>query len=608
MKLFAKETITPLALNVGDQFEFVLKNKVEVSFKIGKTSFSEIERVKGRGVIYEFSCELFIDGVQIRLERFVSCQQAFYVPFVINGIRIWFNDVGKIFDHLVIRTTDTRSLPNSDIRIVLQDATLDICPEKIVNWYRSEESFLLIENCYGGDDCWLGVYKSEGCHGGLDINMQRGLDLIAPISLDHQFLAHSVVKGFNNNRWKGKRNWGNGDTWYLWSSHLINLTVDEDIPIEKGTAYAKAAGVWVGKHDHSHFEFWIDNQEKGEIYLDPWILFWQIFENMRKDSQQIVPRITSDSKAEMNKEIKFFSKDSFHIQKGDTTLWSFGDGSSSLEKDPIYSYTTSGVFEVILTIIREKIKVSTSVYMVIKGESPLEKPITLPVYCYGFENYRNPYLKSIEIRNELREVSLDLPFDISSSIFKLQKSIEGISIKEILNGKVNLEIDGTLFSNVETLIPLVSSIDSHVTFLLAIHKKQDIELKLFYDIKDNDVYMDSNAWFGHRFCDENNKTPQEYYVSNGGKINLGKIVYNLKIRKGKYQVYLNKQLTIKSGFNLNFEIHSNGVIEYHERKVINNGYLGEFIFTSDFDNQVVIKNNISGEIIYVSNLTLIPIL
>lgn len=602
MRIFAKETITPLALNIGDQFEFVLKNKMEVSFKIGETSFWEIERVENRGVIYGFSCDLMIDGVLIKLERIVSCQQAFYVPFVINGVRIWLNDVKRIFEHLVIRNTDTRSLPSTDVRLAIQDASLDICPEKMVNWYRSDIPYLLIENCYGGDDCWLGVYQGEGCHGGLDINMPRGIDLIAPITLDHQFLPQSLVKGFNNNRWKGTRNWANGDTWNFWSSHLINLTVEENIPIEKGTVYAKGAGVYVGKHDHSHFEFWIENEEKGAIYLDAWILYWQIFENMKNNSQKMIPRISFDPPIEVNKEIKFNARESFNLQAGDQFLWSFGDGFSSIEKDPCHIYQKPGVYEIILTVIRGAEKVSTAVYMIIKGNLNLEKPVSLPVYCYGFENYRNPFLINIAINetNRIKKIPLPINFIERSKSFKANS--KGIFINTDSENNLLLEINGGSFSDGETLLPIESNADKNSVYLLSINKSSNLEQKFIYEVRDKEVYLDNNTWFGHRFC-ENKITPKEFYVTNGGKSNQGKIRFHLNISKGKYQVFINKNSSMKFLGNLKFEIISNDEKSSHEVVVKEDGSLGEYYFKNDLDNQLVILNQSPDTRIIISDLT-----
>lgn len=604
MRIFAKETITPLALNIGDQFEFVLKNKMEVSFKIGETSFWEIERVEKRGVIYGFACDIMIDGVLVKLERFVSCQQAFYVPFVVNGVRIWLNDVRKIFDHLTIRDTDTRSLPDSDVRLAIQDASLDICPEKMVNWFRSDKPFLLIEECFGGDDCWLGVYRAQGCHGGLDINMLRGLDLIAPISLDHQFLAHSLEKGFNNNRWLARRDWRNGDTWFLWSSHLINMIVEEGIPLEKGTAYAKAAGVRVGGHDHSHFEFWIISEEKGKIHLDPWILFWQIFENIKKDSQKIVPRISFDPPVEVNKEIKFNAKESLNLQAEDQLLWSFGDGFSSMEKDPGHIYRKPGVFEVVLTVVRGAEKISTAVYLIIKGSASLESAVNLPVYCYGFENYRNPFLINIEVNNTPRTKNIRLPLDIDNGNKSFKINSNNIFINHTSDNQLLLEINGANFGEGETLIPLENTADKNLAYLLSINKSSNSVQKLVYEVRDEEVHLDSNAWFGHRFC-ENKITPKEFYVTNGGRSNQGKIEFNLNIPKGKHQVFVNKNTAMKFLGKLKFEIISNVEKSSHEVVVKEDGCLGEFLFNNDLDNQLVILNQSPNTKIIISDLTFI---
>jgi hypothetical protein len=72
--------------------------------------------------------------------------------------------------------------------------------------------------------------------------------------------------------------WPDGAEWVLQSHHIISLLVPEHEPIPAGTHYAEAAGVWVGCHEHSHFVFRVRDYG-DDIYLDPWILFWQMYQD-----------------------------------------------------------------------------------------------------------------------------------------------------------------------------------------------------------------------------------------------------------------------------------------------------------------------------------------
>ncbi len=121
----------------------------------------------------------------------------------------------------------------------------------------------------------------------------------------------------DNNRWRGIRRWENGDVWALQSHHLIRLLVPSHQPLSAGIEYATTAGVHVGSHEHTHFEFKIGCKDEGSplpsdedpasiahpidfdgqtaaaqaapevLHLDPWIVFWQIFEDRREEQGEV---------------------------------------------------------------------------------------------------------------------------------------------------------------------------------------------------------------------------------------------------------------------------------------------------------------------------------
>ena len=135
---------------------------------------------------------------------------------------------------------------------------------------------LRIEECYRGEDCWLGAYNGASAHGGLDVNHPPGTPLWAPVDLDEQFYFGSLEMGHKNNRWRGLRRWADGSEWILEALHMTELTVPEHMPLRRGKQFAWGAGVHSGVVGHSHFVFKV--YDRGElVYLDPWILFWQTY-------------------------------------------------------------------------------------------------------------------------------------------------------------------------------------------------------------------------------------------------------------------------------------------------------------------------------------------
>ncbi len=279
----AKDTLTAVELNHGEVLEFTLASGAVTTIELVDTS-AEVTRttLRQRGVEepggrtdYRFRCQLKVNGEAVELEREVATQRSFYEPWELGGVRLWFDAVQAIFAFL----HDTHGggcQPTRHARFALQDAALGICPEPLHPWCPLPPGGLRIEQCYRGEDCWLGAYHGASAHGGLDLNHPRGTPLWAPLDLHDHAYFNSLEMGHNNNRWRGLHHWPNGATWVLQAHHMTALTVPEYEPIAKGAQFAWGAGVLSGAVDHSHFVFKI--QDFGEtVYVDPWILFWQMY-------------------------------------------------------------------------------------------------------------------------------------------------------------------------------------------------------------------------------------------------------------------------------------------------------------------------------------------
>jgi hypothetical protein len=286
MKRKAKDTLTAVEMNRGEieEFELVSGETVRVELvstnaRVLRTTLKQlkVEEHTAR-TDYCFSCVLKINGQEHALEREASTQQSFYEPWVIAGIRIWFDAVDDIFEFLTENHGECR--PRKHARFAFQDASLRICPEPLHSWCPLPEDGLRIENCFMGEDCWLGAFNGVEAHGGLDINHPVGTPLWAPLDIHDHFYFNSLEMGHNNNRWRGIHRWANGSEWILQAHHMTELTVKEHQPIMKGQQFARGAGVFSGGIDHSHFVFKI--HDYGEtILLDPWILFWQMYKDQK---------------------------------------------------------------------------------------------------------------------------------------------------------------------------------------------------------------------------------------------------------------------------------------------------------------------------------------
>lgn len=285
-RLSARETLTAVEMNRGDVLEFCLASGscarlelISTEAHVFRTTLKQIgvEEAAAR-TDYRFSCVLRLNGREHVLEREVSTQKSFYEPWVIDGVRIWLDAVDGIFQFLMETHGECR--PHRHARFAIQDAALGICPVPLHPWCPLPEGGLRIEDCYRGEDCWLGAYHGVSAHGGLDINHPKGTPLWAPIDMDDHFYYNSLAMGHNNNRWRGMRRWPDGSAWALDVCHMTELTVPEHQPLKGGRQFAWGAGVYSGVVDHSHFIFRIREGEQW-ILLDPWILFWQMYRDQQ---------------------------------------------------------------------------------------------------------------------------------------------------------------------------------------------------------------------------------------------------------------------------------------------------------------------------------------
>lgn len=281
----ARATLTVVELDHGESFQFVLADGskrtlklIHSSARIRRTNLAEpmVEQYGGN-TVYRIGALLEVDGCRFELLREIGSDKTFGPPHTLFGMTLWLDAVGAAFD-TVVSETHGECRPQKQVRLAVQDAGLRICPVLLHPWCPLPADGLRIDDCYCGDDCWLGAYQGASAHGGLDINHPAGTPLWLPISVDDQWLFNTIAGGDNNNRWRGVHKWPDGSSWWLESRHMTRLRVPEHVPVEAGAHYADGAGVLNGAYEHSHFKFGIVEPDDDQvIWLDPWLLFRQMY-------------------------------------------------------------------------------------------------------------------------------------------------------------------------------------------------------------------------------------------------------------------------------------------------------------------------------------------
>ena len=568
------------------------------------TEAAIVERVEPGGIVYRFSALVRIDGQPLRLERYVCSQECFYEPWVVNGLRIWLDTVRDVFDLIPVRYPHKGNLqcvPRKAARFAVQDAALRICPEPVLPWIDHDGPTLNVGDCYNGDDCYLGPYLGQACHVGMDVNQAKGSLLFAPIRFNTQAYFNSLAAGDNNNRWRGIRRWPNGDVWALQSHHLIELLVPENTPLETGAKYATTAGVYVGSHQHTHFEFKIGRprgavaeeaasiavpvdfgdeseiaqQQPEVLHLDPWILFWQAFEDQRETRGEIRAAVKPLAPARVGEKVQFSAVGSHPGPNGKSFryLWFLGD--TGMADGPVASYVFSrpGVFPVRLIVDDGVDRDSTVQWIAISG-SPLngetftlrfaDEPSFRPwrrgaAQIYG-EPVRSiprtmrfvarptrpkPATKSVSLKRTAGSRSttdghVAVKYEAGAGWLRAaRRRREGDTWLEVSADATGLE-PGTYAARVDVSIPKSPTGVEQFRVELDVCSKPP-QADVTVDDADPGFQATPYSWVGHRFC----RCPKDrrgyggFYLTNGGRAAAGEFArFTPDLQAGRYRVSL----------------------------------------------------------------------
>ena len=403
----ARASMTPVELNRGDVCRFTLRNGETRTVEYLGAGSSVLEVPCSEGLVATLTMTLRVDGVSIPFRRYFATQESFYEPAVVDGLMIWPDStLGYLVDTVPMRYPAKGAMrhhPWKDARIVLQDATLSLCPEKLHPWFddvRFRSLFLPIADCYHGGDCWLGPFAYGEAHGGMDLRMTRGDLLYAPFACDEQWMPLYAKKGRGgSSRWRGVRRFADGTLWSINTSHVIDTVVEEHTAVTNGQPYCTAAGTAVGDYDHTHFELHLcrdlnpsysnsiwdvgwgkesvvrNDCPKGqpEFYnLDPWMLFWQTFTELRDERGILAAKIAPFAPAKTGERVVFRS--ARPIPAGGTATWTFNDGTSASGAEVSHVFAKRGAYAVTLTVFDGVTRARDVAIIAVSGE-PVGRPM-----------------------------------------------------------------------------------------------------------------------------------------------------------------------------------------------------------------------------------------
>ncbi len=587
--------VKAVEMNKGDTLAYKLKNGQLRTFILLSTSAKPIFTFDNpvnqwhSGIVYSMNCKIMADGQELNLKRIVSAQQSYYTPWHINGVTLFFDAV-KVIDSFIKDhhgSADGSSYPKKDVRFAFIEYEDDFSPQPLKPWYPNNKNYISIKDAYGGADSWLGGFKKDEAHNGLDINIPNNTALWAPIDFDDQYYFESLAKGDNNNRWMAIKTWPNGEKWILRTHHMTALNVEQNTALTQGQFYGTVGGVHFGSYPHIHFNF-IWEKDGFATALDPWMIFWKIFENNKKRSNQIRAVMNSFNPAKVGERISFNGASSEKGIYGPDLkyFWSVNDGTfyEGIEAEHVFS--TEGLHIVTLTItngtdtstVNQYISINSGIkpknYLRLKTMDPFGFKVKTieETEIYGEEanEIRNilrfffkkdseysPLSKEVFLEgNKLVVESLDISIDYLdySNWLKVEKFENKIKISLL---KENLSTARGRYTAKIILKSAITGINQsfYVEATSSDLRNKDLE-KIIVDDKQAILFPSNYYWVEDPFDKKYLKGYGRVTFWAGSKEQEGVARYQPELAGGKYKIYLHEDAV----YEPNYSVEKSGII------------------------------------------------
>jgi len=671
IELQAKDTLTAMEMNPGDTLRFQLASRRVFTMSLEATHAAIVETVTPGGIVYRFEARVRVAGQPMTLQRYVCCQECFYEPYVVDGVRIWLDTVKEVFDLIPIRYPrqgNLQCLPRKSARLAIQDATLRICPQELHPWIDDDRDFLDVGACYNGDDCYLGPYLGRACHVGMDVNHPKGSVLFAPIDFDTHAYFNSLAMGHNNNRWRGIRLWENGDVWALQTHHLIELTAPEKTPLEAGTRYATTAGVHVGSHEHTHFEFKVGRprnpgqydrsvtaridfddesalaEERPEVlHLDPWIVFWQALEDRKARGGKLRAAMKPLGPVQAGEPVTCSAEGSRPGPRGGRLrhYWTFGDRGWATGPTVSHVFARSGVYPVTLVVDDGRGRATITHHVVVSGQ-PVDAPVlalTAPdgpsfrprppnaADVYGRpvpfiphtlrflarRSHPSPRAKTIRLENLgggalCRAVDPVIEYEAGANWLDVVRTEE--ESRQSFDVKVDaagLRV-GRYSATVE--ISCRGAINSPQQFRVEFDVAGNAPNgEVTVDDADPGFYATPYFWVGHRFCraPAGKRGYGGFYLSNGSRSTPGQFArFTPDLQAGRYEVLLSEETPFAAGVEFDVRVRCTSGDQLVRVRPNRSRHVGTFQFDEGADGFVEIRAGGSKGLVVVDAVTFLP--
>ena len=159
----------------------------------------------------------------------------------------------------------------------------------------------------------------------------------------------------------------------------LRFTLENGRVVEFTLPYAYAGGVRAGYTSHTHFVFKTQQPGQEQWLMDPWVLFWEIFNNNRRKEGEGAAHMRTLGPAQTGQPVAFDASGSRQgvWESSLEYLWDFGDGSLSTRIDPEHKFVEPGIYPVTLTVTDDADSHSIRQHLTVDGPSLVDGSITL---------------------------------------------------------------------------------------------------------------------------------------------------------------------------------------------------------------------------------------
>ncbi|HEX7010256.1 MAG TPA: PKD domain-containing protein, partial [Phycisphaeraceae bacterium] len=338
-----------------------------------------------------------------------------------------------------------------------------------------------------------------------------------------------------------------------------------------------------------------DGRGDQVMNLDPWIVFWQIFEDRKRREQRLLADMTPPGPAQTGQTVQFSAAPSQPAEDADSLQyhWTFGDGSWAIGRDPSHRYAKPGIYPVTLVVTRGNESAARTMHLTVSGD-PIDQPVLRiqaddpsfrirPAWAANvYGQYTQPLPHTLRIhthpgastplRRELQTVNIGSGTLSPLKVLSMEPdaAADWLRIETLGQGNnqgIRVTIDPTNLKpgDYASTVRVATQETMHApqSFRVALHVHAEAPpADQIIGVQDAGFYATPWFWVGHRFsrAPADRRGHNGFYLTNGYRPTAGEFVrFTPHLADGTYEVSLLEKSPYPSDSEFNVRIrHSDG--------------------------------------------------